>query len=163
PDEHEFETLPADVLATAQRVSFHLKDIFPKLSYSVLCQVETVYFDALYRAQEQYVSQSLDEAQTRGFVLRHVFGIEPSVIKNAADLLRMLFQRHYKKLIIPLILDEFLEACLRKVQDFQSWPLDVILRNRAAFWEFLDERWPRFVRRSGRLAGYVEDEEPKLK
>src|SRR5262249_35238460 len=39
----------------------------------------------------------------------------------------------------------------------------VILRNRAAFWEFLDERWPRFVRRSGRLAGYVEDEKPELK
>jgi hypothetical protein len=125
--------------------------------------LETVHFDALYQAHQQYASQAHDEAQTRGFVLRHVFSIEPSVIKNAADLLRMLFQRHYKKLIIPLILDEYLEACLRKVQDFQSWPLDVILRNRAAFWEFLDERWPRFVRRSGRLAGYVEDEKPELK
>jgi PglZ domain len=163
PAEHDFETLPADVLANAHRLSFTLKDIFPRLSYSIVSQLETVYFDALYDAHQQYASQAHDETQTRGFILRHVFGIEPSVIKNASDLLRMLFQRHYKKSNIPLILDEYLEACLRQIRDFQSWPLDLILRNRAAFWEFLDERWPRFVRQSGRLAGYVEDEAPGLK
>ncbi len=163
PVEHDFETLPADVLANAQRLSFTLKDIFPKLSYSVVSQLETVYFDALFQAQQQYVSQAHDEAQTRGFVLRHVFGIEPSVIKNAADLLRMLFQRHYKKSNIPLMLDEYLEACLRQIREFRSWPLDVILRNRSAFWEFLDERWPIFVRQYRELAGQVKEQAPPLK
>ncbi len=163
PAEHEFETLPADVLANAHRLSFTLKDIFPKLSYSVISQLETVYFDALFQAQQQYGSQAYDEAQTRGFVLRHVFGIEPSVIKNTADLLRMLFQRHYKKLNVPLMLDEYLEACLRQIRDFRSWPLDVILRNRSAFWEFLDERWPIFVRQSRELTGQVKEQSPPLK
>ena len=33
PEEREFETLPADVVANAQRLSFTLKDVFSKLSY----------------------------------------------------------------------------------------------------------------------------------
>jgi hypothetical protein len=163
PAEHEFETLPADVLADAQRISFTLKDIFPKLAYSVVSQLETVYFDALFNAQQQYGSQAHDEAQTRGFVLRHVFGIEPSVIKNAADLLRMLFHRHYKKSHIPLMLDEYLETSLRQIPDFRSWPLDILLRNRSAFWEFIDERWPIFVRQSRELTGKVKEQSPPLK
>jgi hypothetical protein len=163
PGEHEFATLPADVLANAQRVSVNLKDIFPKLSYSVVSQLETVYFDPLYEAQEQYASQPHDEAQTRGFVLRHVFGIEPSVIKNVSDLLRILFQRHYKKLHIPDMLDEYLEACLRQVREFQGWPLNIILRNRTGFLEFLNERWPIFVDQSCQLAGKVKEQAPPLK
>jgi len=163
PGEHEFATLPIDVLANAQRVSFNLKDIFPRLSYSVVSQLETVHFDALYQAQQQYASQAHDEAQTRAFVLRHVFGIEPSVIKNVSDLLRMLFQRHYKKSNVPVMLDEYLEASLRRVGEFQSWPLNLILRNRAAFWEFLEERWTIFVRQSGEFAERVKEQSPPLK
>jgi len=163
PAEQGFETLPVDVLANAQRLSFTLKDIFPKLSYSVISQLETVYFDPLFSAQQQYVSQAHDDAQTRGFVLRHVFGIEPSVIKNAADLLRLLFQRHYKKLHLPAMLDEYLVSSLRQIRDFQNWPLDVILHNRSAFWEFLDERWPIFVRRSNKITGQVKEQSPPLK
>ena len=73
PADRDFETLPADVLANAQRVSFSLKDIFPKLSYAVISQLETFHFDALHRAHQQHATQPHDDAQTRGFVLRHVF------------------------------------------------------------------------------------------
>ena len=50
PGEYEFDTLPADVLANAQRLSFTLKEVFPKLSFDVVSELETVYYDALYRA-----------------------------------------------------------------------------------------------------------------
>ena len=82
PGEYEFDTLPADVLANAQRLSFTLKEIFPKLSFDVVSHLETVYYDALFRAQQQYATSPQDEAQTLGFVLRHVFQIEPAVIKS---------------------------------------------------------------------------------
>jgi hypothetical protein len=52
---------------------------------------------------------------------------------------------------------------LRQIRDFRSWPLDIILRNRSAFWEFLDERWPIFVRQSRELAGQVKEQSPPLK
>lgn len=163
PEEREFETLPADVLANAQRLAFTLKDIFPKLSYAVVSQLETLYFDALYRAQQQHASQPHDEAQTRGFVLRHVFGIEPTVIKSVPDLLRMLCQRHYNKATVPPMLDAHLVAALRDNPNFAGWPLEIIVPNRAAFWEFLNERWPAFVRQSKGGALILKEDAPSLK
>lgn len=163
PGEREFETLPADVLANAQRLAFTLKDIFPKLSYAVVSQLETLHFDALYRAQHQHASQPHDEAQTRGFVLRHVFGIEPTVIKSVPDLLRMLCQRHYNKATVPPLLDAHLVAALRDNSNFASWPLELIVPNRAAFWEFLNERWPIFVRQSKGGTILIKEDWPALK
>jgi hypothetical protein len=148
PGEYEFDTLPADVLAKAQRLSFTIKEIFPRLSYDVVSQLETIYFDPLFRAHQQYASQVHDTAQTQGFILRHVFRIEPAVIKNIPDLLRMLCQRHYSKASIPPQLDTYLVDCLRQNPNFNGWPLEIIVPHRAAFWEFLNERWPIYVRQS---------------
>jgi len=163
PGEREFETLPADVLAHAQRLSFSLKAIFPKLSYAVVSQLETIYVDPLSRAQQLYASQPHDDAQTRGFVLRHVFGIEPTVIKSVPDLLRILCQRHYNKATIPSTLEAHLVAVLRENFNFVGWPLEVIVPNRAAFWEFLDERWPIFVRQSKGGSIAIKEDWPALK
>lgn len=163
PGEYEFDTLPADVLANAQRLAFTLKDIFPKLSYVVVSQLETIYFDALYRAQQQYATSPQDESQTLGFVLRHVFQIEPAVIKSLPDLLKMLCERHYRKLSIPALLDEYLVAALRQNPDFHAWPLETIVPNAAAFWEFLNERWPIFIRASRGGTMTLQEKPPTLK
>lgn len=145
PGEHEFETLPFDVLSKAHRLSFSLKQIFPNLSYEVTSQLESIYYNELFRAHHLYASQPHDRQQTFGFILRHVFGIEPSVIKKVPDLLKMLCQRHYSKAIIPATIDGFLIRCLRQNQNFHDWPLEFIVPSRTAFWEFLNERWPLYV------------------
>jgi hypothetical protein len=163
PGEYEFDTLPADVLANAQRLSFTLKEIFPKLSFDVVFQLETVYYDALYRAQQQYATCSQDQVQTLGFVLRHVFQIEPAVIKSLPDLLKMLCERHYRKLSIPAMLDKYLVAALRQNPDFKDWPLEIIVPNPAAFWEFLNERWPIYVRVSKGATEQIQEQHYSLK
>jgi hypothetical protein len=160
PGEHNFETLPADVLSQAHRLSFSLKDIFPRLSYNVVSQLDIYYFDALFQAQQQHASQSHDELQTRGFVLRHVFGIEPAVIKSTPDLLRMLCHRHYSRISVPPDIDAYLVRALKENPGFAEWPLDVLVPNRAAFWEFLNERWPIFVRHSKGGALLIKDAPP---
>ena len=162
PGEHNFETLPADVLSQAHRLSFSLKDIFPRLSYNVVSQLDISYFDVLFQAQQQHASQSHDELQTRGFVLRHVFGIEPAVIKSTPDLLRMLCHRHYSRISVPPDIDAYLVRALKENPGFAEWPLDVLVPNRAAFWEFLNERWPIYVRHSNAESTSIKDE-PHLK
>ena len=163
PGEHEFGTLPADVLDNAQRLSFSIMEIFPKLSYKVVSQLETVHFAALFQAQTRYGSQFHDASQTQGFVLRHVFGIEPTVIKSVPDLLRMLCQRHYTKSTISAQLDEYLIAHLRQSPAFGDWPLEIIVPNRAAFWEFLDERWPKYVHASKGGTMILQEQASELK
>jgi hypothetical protein len=145
PGEYEFDTLPADVIERAQRLAFSIKDVFPRLSYSVVSQLEPLYYEPLHQAHQQYETGAMDESSSKGFVLRHVFRIEPAVIKDAADLLRMLCERHYRKLSVPAQLDAYLIKALRQDAKFKEWPLEAIIPSPNAFWGFLDERWPMFV------------------
>jgi len=163
PSELEFETLPADVLAHAHQLSFTLRDVFPRLSYGVVSQLETVHFEALFRAQTQYASHPLGEELTKDFVLQHVFSIVPSIITKESDLLRMLCQKHYGKVAVPEILEAYLVSVLSHRGVFQSWPLQLLVRDRAAFLEFLDERWPAFVRETMDETSIVREEPQKLK
>ena len=163
PGELEFETLPADVLVRAHRLSFTLRDVFPRLSYGVVSQLETVHFEALFRAQTQYASHPLGEELTKDFVLQHVFSIVPSIITKESDLLRMLCQKHYGKVAVPEILESYLVSALSQRGVFQSWPLQLLIRDRAAFLEFLDERWPVFVRETDGGASTAKEEPQKLK
>ena len=163
PGELEFETLPADVLARAHQLSFTLRDVFPRLSYGVVSQLETVHFEALFRAQTQYASHPLGEELTKDFVLQHVFSIVPSIITRESDLLRMLCQKHYGKVAVPEIPEAYLVSVLSRRGVFQSWPLQLLIRDRAAFLEFLDERWPLFVRETIGGTSTVKEEPEKLK
>ncbi len=145
PGVEEFNNLPADVLADARRLAFYLQDVFPNLSYSVVSQLDRNYLDQLFAAHQQYAQQPLGDALTRDFILRHVFEIAPEVIKRDSDLLRVLLQRHYRRLNIPDQLNDYLISVLKSSERFPEWPLKEIVSDREAFWEFLQERWPLFV------------------
>jgi hypothetical protein len=148
PDALDFDLLPSDVLGGARQLSFHLKEIFPKLSYTVVSKLDKMYFDDLFTAHEKHAHQAMGEALTKEFVLKHVFGTVPEVISSASDLLRLLLQRHYRQMDVPRLLDEHLISILRANPIFARWPLAAIVPNRAAFWQFLQERWPLFVEKA---------------
>jgi hypothetical protein len=147
PDTHGFDKLPADVLQNARQLAFYLKDVFPNLSYTVVSKLDRVYFDILYRAHSHYAKHPLGDALTREFILKHVFETVPELIKKDSDLLRTLLQRHYRKQQIPAPLDDYFLSILKKINRFKDWPLNAIVPDRGAFWDFLQERWPLFVNR----------------
>jgi hypothetical protein len=163
PGELEFETLPSDILARAHQLSFALRDVFPRLSYSIVTQLETVHFEVLFRAQTQYASHPLGEVLTKEFILQHVFSIVPSIVTKESDLLQMLCQKHYGNLVVPEILDAYLVSVLSPRAAFVGWPLGKLIRERAAFWEFLDERWPIFVRKTKGGKSAIKEEPSSLK
>jgi hypothetical protein len=163
PGERDFEMLPADVLAQARRLSFTLKDVFPKLSYGVVSQLETVHFEALYLAQMQYADNALGDALTKEFILQHVFQIVPSLVTKDSDLLRLLCQKHCKETALPEALDLHLVRVLRQRPIFQAWPLEILIRDRKAYWEFVNERWPVFVRETGGGTSVVREGRETLK
>jgi hypothetical protein len=68
-------------------------------------------------------------------------------MKEPADLLRVLLRRHYRKRRIPAMLDAHLVQFLQQHGQFQGWPLEHIVPDREAFFSFLQQRWPRFLKR----------------
>jgi len=139
--------LPYDLLQAGRRLSFNLGDIFPNLSYPVVTALDRGDLDALYEAQQRYAPGQLGDNATREFILRHVFGIAPEVVKQPSDLLRLLLRRHYRNQRIPADLDNRFIQLLRQNNIFDDWPLETLVSDSEAFFAFLQERWPIFLDR----------------
>ena len=152
--------LPYDLLQASRRLSFNLGDIFPNLSYRVVAALDRGDLDALYEAQKRYAPGMLGDNATKDFVLRHVFGIAPELVKQPSDLLGVLLRRHYCGQRIPADLDARFVQVLRQTDAFDEWPLETLVSDREAFFAFLQERWPIFLDREAAKSapGAPEDE-----
>lgn len=138
-------TLPADLLQHGRRVAFSLLDLFPNLSYPVVAALDHNNLDALYAAQQLYKPGPLGEQATIDFALRHLFGVAPEVIKEPADLLRVLLRHHFRGQAVPALMTARLIELLQAQPHFSAWPLAQIIPDRTAFLAFLQERWPHFL------------------
>ncbi len=149
--------LPYDLLEEAQRenrvLRFNIAELFPQLVPSVVRGLDRRWFDPLWRAVAEHQPGQLGDQQTRDFILRHVFEVIPELIKSPAHLLRVLLERHYKSIVAPRAIDEFLVSRLRAAGGWTDWPLERIVSDREAFLAFLQERWPRFLTRIGARKG----------
>jgi len=146
--EADLRGLPFDLLQAGRRLSFSLGTVFPHLSYPVIDALDRNDLDELYRAQERDMpDRPLGDRQTKGFVLRYVFGVAPETIRKVSDLLRFLLRRHYLGLRIPPVVDDHLVELLKQNSLFAAWPLDRIVSDREGFFAFLQERWPVFLDR----------------
>ncbi len=154
--------LPYDLLQAGRQLSFSLGDIFPNLSYPVVAGLDRADLDALYEAQLGHAPGQLGDNATKEFVLRHVFEIAPELIKQPADLLRVLLRRHYRGQRVPVDLDKRFVQLLRQSGRFDDWPLDRLVTDREAFFAFLQERWSIFLDRQvhGEPSGVRERENP---
>ncbi len=155
--------LPFDLLHAGRKLSFNLGDIFPNLSYPVVTALDRGDLDALFEAQKKHAPGVLGDNATKEFVLSHVFEIAPELIKQPSDIVRVLLRRHYRGQRIPAILDERFIQVLRQNDLFDSWPLEIIIPDREAFFAFLQERWPVFLDRiaKGVLSAESEAREEK--
>ena len=154
-ESHQLEALPYDLLHAGRRLSFSLGELFPGLSYPVVASLDQGDLATLHRAWKQEGTDRLGDDATKDFALLHVFQIAPALIRQPADLLRVLLRRHHRGERLPRILDDRLIHLLRRSGAFDSWPLEAIVPDRDAFFSFLQERWPLFL---DRLAGDASDD-----
>ena len=141
----QLECLPFDVLRSGTQMSFHLGELFACLDARVVAALDRADLDRLYQAQLQSSPGNLNETATKDYVWGHVFGVSPVTINDAPDLVRFLFQRHYPERRVPKVLDDHVLRVLRQKGTFASWPLETIVPDRAAFFQFLQEKWPEYL------------------
>ena len=146
----ELTLLPYDLLQAGRKLSFNLGTLFPKLSYPVVEKLDLSLLDSLFDAQHKLPPDRLGENATKDFILRQVFGIAAEQIDNEEGLLSTLLRLHYGKTQVPHELIDRLVQVLRQQYAFHSWPLDKIIPDDKAFFEFLQERWPVFLNRLGK-------------
>jgi len=141
----EIETLPFDLLKTGRKLSFDLGSLFPNLSYPVIESLDLSLLDKLFDAQQQFSPGRIGDNATKDFILSHIFGIAAELIKTDVELLRSLLRIHYNSLNLPQSLTERLIQVLGGHKAFDGWPLNEIIPDEEAFFDFLQERWPVFL------------------
>ena len=148
-DHGDLKQVPHDLIEEAREsgrvLSFSLVHLFPSLAPNVVAELDPQHFDALAHALEHANPGNLGTNATRDFVLRHVFELAPELIKQPADLLRVLLRRHYRSQMLPRSLDARFIEVLAQSPTWRSWSLERIVPSRDAFLTFLSERWPGFL------------------
>ena len=141
----ELDSLPYDLLQSGRKLSFNLGDLFPKLSYPVIEKLDRSLLDAVFNAQCKLQPDRMGDNATKDFILLYVFGVVADLIKTDIELLRFLLRSHYGNRNIPhLLIDRILQV-FKSNGVFETWPLDEIIPDDEAFYDFLQERWPLFL------------------
>ena len=149
------EKLPYDILARSRRLAFSLGELFPSLHQAVVAALEPADRDALHEALGRTPTPTLGVNASKDFVLRHVFGIVPELVRTPAALLAVLLRRHYAGRRVPAMLDaRFIEAVKGR---FRDWPLAGIVPDREAFFGFLQAGWRVFLDSAVHGAGSVRE------
>lgn len=137
--------LPFDLLQSGRTLHFSLPELFPKLSYPVVSALDLAHLQPLYAAYQDYRGPEMGDRASKLFILKHVFGVAPELVKTPADLLKLLLARHVRAEVAPPVLDELLLERLRRDAAFDGWPLAQLLRSAAGFFDFLQDRWGAFL------------------
>ncbi len=141
----ELRQLPFDLISGSESIQLTITDVFPDLSHKIINSVGKNDWDALYQALQFYLPGKLSDNASKDFVLHHVYGIAPELIKTPVDLLRMLLQKHYKCAELPQMFDARLIELLSRFEIFSNFQLQIIVSNRQAFFDFLQEQWFKYI------------------
>jgi hypothetical protein len=115
-DHGDLKHIPHDLLEEAREsgrvLSFSLVHLFPSLAPERRRGAGSSSTSTRSSLAVEHANPgNLGTNATRDFVLRHVFEIAPELIKQPADLLRVLLRRHYRSQVFPESLDaRFIEV-----------------------------------------------------
>jgi len=146
------EALPYDLWQQGHRLTLALHTFFPHLAYPVV--------RTLTPAQRWRLSQApapphpLGRQASLDYILRQVFAVDVEALRQPAGLIAWLNRYHHAADPMPPVLAERLLALLRAAPAYAGWPLDELLRDPAAFTQFIREQWRAYVQQeTGQLLG----------
>lgn len=140
--------LPADYLADGRRVTLSLAQLFPRMSYAVMRQLDPAVLAPLYDAQMD-APQDLGDAATKEFVLLHIYRLSPHLIRKPEELWGALFKLHYRGDGLPDVLAEHIAGVLARQAVFSRLPLRSLFASRTEMLRTVQAAWEVYVEACG--------------
>ena len=162
-DGSAMDLLPFDILSKGEKCSFGLSQLFPFLSRPILAHVDWAILDSLYDDKLCNKKERLGDKATKDYILQYGYHINTDAVLDETSLLRLLIGLHYKGKHLPTILTERMVESFQKKNLFSDWPLDEILCDANAFFDFLQEQWPLFLNQELKRPGKEKLMESQLK
>lgn len=142
----ERSAIPYDILKESRQLSFNLGDVFPSFSYPVIDILDRSLLDLLFDAYQKKMPDRMGENATKDFILFHVFEFVPEHISTEVELLHFLLHLHYENIVVPNLLAERMVELLEVGGKFKNWSLLKIILDAKHFFDFIQERWPIFLK-----------------
>lgn len=149
--------LPWDYLRDSRKVSLSLADLFPKLSYPVVRQIGPEHLAALFDVHESEAMRALGEAETKDFILLHIFEIAPRLLTRPEKLWPELLRLHFADRLLPPVLADRVADVLEGRGAFQDLPLERLFSSKGYFLRVVQHAWEQHLAGKGVSVGGHHD------
>jgi len=137
--------LPWDIVRNARTVRLILAELFPKLAYSAVRQVEPERLAALFDAHQTELQSTRGESESRDFILEHIYQLTPRSIRTQVDFWREVLRLHFANRALPELFAEHAASILRGKGLFTGQPVAEWLSSRSALLRVVQDAWDRYL------------------
>ena len=153
----ESDRLPWDYQVQARVVRLGLADIFQKLSYPALRDIDQEHYERSFETHQAHATHVLGDAATRDFILTHVFRLAPILIDDEAAFWREVLRLHLRGEVLPASLAERIAATLQSKPMFTQLPVKRLFADRTYAIRVIQRSWRHYLATAGACAVEVEE------
>lgn len=144
----DLNTLPWDYVRMGRKISLSLADLFPRLSYGVIRQMDSEHHETLFLAHNKHATQPLGEGATKDFILTHIFRISPYLLNRPEDFWREVLRLHYRGAGLPDLLARHVAGILKDTS-LGGLPIAELLASKNYMVRTVQDAWGRFLSQYG--------------
>lgn len=144
----DINSIPWDYIRAARIVSLSLADLFPNLNYGAVRKLGSEHHEGLFQAYQKHVTQLLGEAETKNFVLTHIFRLSPYLLNRSEDFWREALRLHYRGSGLPSLFADHVATVLRDTS-LGRLPISELLASKPFMLRAIQDSWARFVVKYG--------------
>lgn len=138
--------LPWDILRNARpAVRLSLAELFPKLAYGAVRQVEPELLAALFDAHQTELQSARGEGESKDFILEHVYQLTPRSIRTPVDFWREVLRLHFANHALPKPFAEHVAGILRGRGLFAGQPIVEWLSSKSVLLRVVQDAWYRYL------------------
>lgn len=151
--------LPWDIVHHGRVVRLSLADLFPKLAYSAVQQVEPEHLAGLFHAHQTELQSARGENESKDFILEHVYQLMPRSIRNPVDFWRELLRMHFANRSLPPLFAQHAASIIQGKGLFTDLPVATWLASKSTLLRVVQDAWHRYLKTHG-LDGTRTGESP---
>ncbi len=137
--------LPWDIVHHGRIVRLSLAELFPKLAYSAVQQVEPEHFAGLFQAHQTELQSARGENESKDFILEHVYQLAPRSIRNPVDFWRELLRIHFANRSLPALFAQYAADIIQGKGLFADQPITTWLASKSALLRVVQAAWYRYL------------------
>ena len=153
--------LPWDIGHYGRVVSLSLAQLFPRLAYNVVKQVEPEHLAALLDAHDTELQGVRGENESKDFILERVYQLSPrSSIRTDVDFWREVLRMHFANRSLPSVFAEHAAGIIQGKGLFVGQPVATWLASKSALLRVVQDAWQRYLADLGMDGARVAEPTP---